>query len=305
MKNFKGKAIYCPSGKAGEYAYWACNFYVGCSNGCTYCYCKKGILAGVMGQDKPQLKKCFKDEKHALDVFKKELMQNLSELQRHGLFFSFTTDPLLPETTLLTQLAAKFCLINDVPVKFLTKRVDWHVDELIKELTKNGTIWNYEPKKHLLAFGFTLTGHDELESNASTNTERIEAMKKLHDAGFKTFASIEPIIDFKSSLEMIVKTAQYCDLYKIGLQSGIRYNKDNLNEFIKDVLCVFNDYYKNYCKYTCRSFKGFDNPFCRGCNFLGEKHKIYFKDSLLKQAGIKREDLPENCVGRDYNMFEL
>lgn len=59
MKNFKGKAIYNPSGKAGEYSYWACNFYVGCSNGCTYCYCKKGILAGAMGQDKPQLKKCF------------------------------------------------------------------------------------------------------------------------------------------------------------------------------------------------------------------------------------------------------
>ncbi len=62
MKNFKGKAIYNPSGKAGEYSYWACNFYVGCSNGCEYCYCKKGILSGVMGQDKPQLKKCFKDE---------------------------------------------------------------------------------------------------------------------------------------------------------------------------------------------------------------------------------------------------
>ena len=24
-KNFKGKAIYNPSGKAGEYSYWACN----------------------------------------------------------------------------------------------------------------------------------------------------------------------------------------------------------------------------------------------------------------------------------------
>jgi hypothetical protein len=33
------------------------------------------------------------------------------------------------------------------------------------------------------------------------------------------------------------------------------------------------------------------------------KAKFYFKDSLLKQAGINREDLPSNCVGRDYNMF--
>lgn len=30
----KGKAIYKPAGKAGEYAKYACNFYVGCSNDC-------------------------------------------------------------------------------------------------------------------------------------------------------------------------------------------------------------------------------------------------------------------------------
>ena len=76
MKTFKGKAIYNPSGKAGEYSYWACNFYIGCSNKCEYCYCKKGVLANSIGQDKPQLKKCFRDEAHALELFKKELKAN-------------------------------------------------------------------------------------------------------------------------------------------------------------------------------------------------------------------------------------
>ena len=86
MNKFKGKAIYQPSGKAEEYARWACNFYVGCSNGCEYCYCKKGILAGAMGQDKPQLKKCFKDDNHAITIFIAELIENLYELQKYGLF---------------------------------------------------------------------------------------------------------------------------------------------------------------------------------------------------------------------------
>ena len=121
MKNFNGKAIYNPSGKAGEYSYWACNFYTGCSNGCDYCYCKKGILAKSMGGDVPVLKKCFKDEKHALEVFEKELMKNLSELQEHGLFFSFTTDPMLPETVDLTIRAIGACQRNMIPVKVLTK----------------------------------------------------------------------------------------------------------------------------------------------------------------------------------------
>lgn len=75
MKEFKGKSIYNPSGKAGEYSRWACNFYVGCSNGCEYCYCKKGLLAKAMGRDKPQLKD-FKG-KDPLDEFDKEVIDNV------------------------------------------------------------------------------------------------------------------------------------------------------------------------------------------------------------------------------------
>jgi hypothetical protein len=50
---FNGKAIYQPSGKAAEYAGYACNFYVGCSCGCTYCYngCSRKTSATVAGAD--------------------------------------------------------------------------------------------------------------------------------------------------------------------------------------------------------------------------------------------------------------
>lgn len=224
-----------------------------------------------MGQDKPVLKKCFKDEKHALEIFEKELKANLTELQKHGLFFSFTTDPMLKNTKHLTVKAIDICMIYCVPVKILTKIADW---------LEGYTAYNeYIPfpflikgeYKSKIAFGFTLTGQDELEPNASPNQERIEAMKKLHDAGFKIFASIEPIIDFKNSGEMISKTIGFCDQYKIGLQSGINYNRDELLTFVSNIMFIA------------------DN--------------IYFKDSLLKQAGIKRDELPENCVTRDFNLF--
>ena len=55
-KRFNGKAIYQPAARAAEYAKWACNFYVGCSNACTYCYCKRFNWGDV-----PKLKACFKD----------------------------------------------------------------------------------------------------------------------------------------------------------------------------------------------------------------------------------------------------
>lgn len=274
MKTFNDKAIYNPSGKAGEYSYWACNFYVGCSNGCTYCYCKKGVLATTMGQDVPQLKKFFKDEKHALEVFRKEMLQNKEELQKHGLFFSFTTDPLLPECSDLTWEAVMMAIGNDIPVKILTKIVGVWVEQIIENMHNS---W-----KNLIALGFTLTGHDELEPNASPNQERIEAMRKLHNTGFKTFASIEPVIDFESSKDMIRKTAGYCDLYKIGLESGKKYDKKELLDFIE----YCNSAYLNENK----------------CGFYTQKN--YFKDSLLRQAGIEHEDLPNNCVSRDYNIFK-
>lgn len=50
----KGTLIYQPQGAAGEYAKWAINLYHGCSNGCTYCYNRRGVLSHVFG-DKPEL----------------------------------------------------------------------------------------------------------------------------------------------------------------------------------------------------------------------------------------------------------
>lgn len=268
-------AIYKPKGKAAEYSEWACNFYVGCSNCCTYCYLKKGRGAKILGGCEPKLKSCFKSEAHALEIFEKELKANLTELQKHGVFFSFTTDPMLAETIYLTMMATCMALSNDVPVKILTKNAKF----LNYGTFQVARLYDLDlALKSKIAFGFTLTGHDELEPNASTNQERIKAMKKLHDAGFKTFASIEPIIDLPTSFNMITETDCFCDLYKIGLESGKKYDKKELSKFIHGVV--------------------------KQVEFSGAK--IYFKDSLLKQSGIERGSIimPESCVNRDYNLFK-
>lgn len=277
MKTFNGKAIYNPSGKAKEYSYWACNFYKGCSNGCTYCYLKKGVLAHAMGGDKPELKACFKDEVHALQVFEKELLQNIDELRKHGLFFTFTSDPMLKETIKLTFTAVQKCIFYDIPVKILTKVADfgeWWFSQLTSESSIKEQLLHLAYTQNV-AFGFTLTGHDELEAGASTNAERIKSMKILHEAGYKTFASIEPIIYLYDSYDMIRQTLGFCDLYKIGLLSGGKYDIDTLRLFVETIpakAAVYNA-------------------------------KIYFKDSLLKYAKINRDDLPGNCVSRKYNLF--
>ena len=71
VKNYHGKAIYQPSGKAAEYGEWACNFHIGCSNWCGYCYCSKALQPGLLSST-VTLKKAFKDEQNAIAVFEKE-----------------------------------------------------------------------------------------------------------------------------------------------------------------------------------------------------------------------------------------
>ena len=68
-KSFHGKAIYNPSGKAGEYSYWAANFYNGCSARCEYCYNRHGRSSKVVGCDTPTLKKSLINEDRAMEIF--------------------------------------------------------------------------------------------------------------------------------------------------------------------------------------------------------------------------------------------
>jgi hypothetical protein len=263
--SYHGKVIYNPSGKAGEYSYWAANFYNGCSAMCEYCYNRKGITAKVLGGDEPVLKKSLISERNALMILDKEILLNLPELRKHGLFFNFVSDPCLKETIRVNQCAWGICLSYDIPVKILTKQT-WWIDEFI-ELNK-------DCKKELIAIGLTITGFDDLEPGAATNIQRIDGAKRLHQAGFKTFGSFEPIRDLDITYKMILLTLRHdcIDLYKIGLEGGKKYDKGKILTFLSNCLLM-----------------------------LGDK-KIYFKDSLLKAAGISRETLPDNCVTRDFNL---
>lgn len=273
MKEFSGKALYQPKGKAAEYSPWAVNFYTGCSNDCEYCYCKRGVMSHVW-DNKPRLKKCFTTTQNALDVFNMELGKNINKIGDSGILFSFTTDPLLPETRDLTFRAMEDAISLGIPVKILTKRADWLYDFF--QRMEIQTIL-YGRSKHLIAFGFSLTGADELEPGAAPNHLRIEAMEILHTKGFKTFASIEPVINPQKAVEIILKTYNFCNLYKIGLISG-----------------KSKDFYKSgEVKHLWWWLE----------ELVSMGHKIYPKDSLLAYMGKNRSDLI-NFVNADYNLFQ-
>ena len=291
---YNGKALYNPGGKAGEYGRWAINFYNGCSNGCDYCYLNKGVYASVMGHGVPRLKESLKntniaietiedvvarilpdsDEAKAYVIAVTEIKARREEIIRDGgVFFSFSTDPCLDETINLTLLTALYCVTDNIPVTILTKCVDW----VYSEDTNVRALMNAAREhRNTLAVGFTLTGHDEFEKGASPNAERLRAMKHLHDNGILAWASIEPVIDFSSSLKMIRESVPFCDHFKVGLLSGApkgTYSLDDTVSFINDVRKLV----------------------------MGTRKTVYWKQSIRDVIG--GSPIGYNFVEADWNIF--
>lgn len=269
--------IKSPRGAAAEYAKHSFSAYKRCTNGCTYCYLNRGVLSKELGTGTPELRSCFKSEDDVVRKFERELKAMKEQLIADGgIFFSFITDPCLPETISLTRRCAILAMENDVPVTILTKMAYWPLAHSSKEMLELGA------ERNLLCVGFTLTGHDEMEPNADPTYARADGMRYLHEHGIKTFASIEPVIDFNSSLSMIEKTIGFCDLYRIGLRSGVKA-----------------DYYDNE----------------KLCFFIGQveglmelkqsKAKVYWKESVRERVVFADADYwtSRNNVNADYNIF--
>lgn len=223
---FKGRALYTTKGAAREYGRIGCNFYKGCPHECEYCYLKRGAPSKQLGGNVAQLKKCFKDEDDALRIFRKEVHTHLDDCKRHGVFFSFATDPLIPETRNLTIGALQELMKHDIPAQVLTKDASWIFDEYTKVF-----FFGMLPDSGKdIRLGFTLTGRDDMEPKASTNAQRIDIMRllKKHHPDVKTWASIEPVIDWGHATVAVMMSLDCCDHYKIGLRSGVKKDYYNL-----------------------------------------------------------------------------
>jgi DNA repair photolyase len=91
-------------------------------------------------------------------------------------------------------------------------------------LTKGGTralrdLDLFRP--HRDAFASTLTSLDERfslkwERAAPVPKDRIEALKRFHEAGIFTWVSLEPTLDVDSSIMIVEQTHGFVDLFKVG-----------------------------------------------------------------------------------------
>lgn len=251
----KTGTIYTPAGQAFEYAPLACNPYSGCGHGCAYCY-----VPLVLKVKRPDFDAIATERVN----FRANLSKDSAKLKARGIsgqvMLSFTTDPYHPFDTSLTRYT-----ITDLHAKGFGVCI----------LTKGGTrairdIDLFDRSRD--CFASTLTTLDpafsaKWERGAALPADRLDALKRFHDAGIFTWASLEPTLDTESSLDIIRETHSFVDLYKIGRANYLPMTKTtDWRAYTHSVLDLCNSLgVQHYIKKDLQPFlpDGYHNPLRR------------------------------------------
>jgi len=196
--------IYAPSGQAGEYARLACNPYRGCGHQCVYCFCP-----GVLKISREKFDSGASPRKDFLRLLQNDAVKYEAASITEQVLLSFTTDPYNPITNQLTRTVIINLQAFGLAICALTKGGS----RALRDLDL------FRPDRD--AFASTLTSLDPdtsllWEPKAALPQDRIDTLKKFHRAGVFTWVSLEPVIDTKTTLEIIRQTHEFVNLYKVG-----------------------------------------------------------------------------------------
>lgn len=232
------QTIYKPKGKAREYSPLAANIYKGCDHGCLYCY--------VPGMFKQFNKNYNHGDVQIKPGFIEQLKKDCIKLKnKNQVLICFSGDPycMANDEHRETRKSLLILLENEIPVRILTKggmRCLQDI-EIFKQFGKN------------ISIGATLTFINESDSKkwepgAALPEERMKTLKILHENNIKTWASLEPVIDTKQSLELMGKTIDFIDEYKIGKLNNYKDldKKINWSIFLQSAIDIMEKNNKEY-----------------------------------------------------------
>ena len=228
MEKIKRKTMLYKTGV--EYGDYTINHVQGCAHGCKFpCYAM--MMAKRFGTAKTYEEWCApKLAENALEILEKEIPRLKDKIESVHLCFS--TDPFMygydEVSTMSIEIIRK---LNAAGIKCtaLTKGI------LPMELAQ------LSPENE---YGITLVSLDEgfrkeMEPNTAPYRERIASLRALHDAGCKTWVSIEPYPTpnfIEQDLNEILEAISFCDKIIFG---RLNYNK-KVSEY-KDHKAYFNE----------------------------------------------------------------
>ena len=212
-----------------EYGDYTINHIQGCAHGCKYpCYAM--MMAKRFGKAKTYEEWCEpKLAENALEILDREIPKLKDKIKSVQLCFS--TDPFMygyDEISAMSIEIIRKLNAEDIKCTVLTKGI------LPIELAK------LSPENE---YGITLVSLDEnfrreMEPNTAPYPERIAALRALHNAGCKTWVSIEPYPTpniIEQDLSNILQAIDFCDRIIFG---RLNYNK-KVTEY-KDYKTFFN-----------------------------------------------------------------
>lgn len=228
MKKFKRKSLLYKTGV--EYGDYTINHVQGCAHGCKYpCYAM--MMAKRFGKAKTYEEWCEPMlAENALEILDKEIPKLKDKIKSVQL--CFTTDPFMYGYDEIGEMSLKIIeKLNNAGIKCTALTKGILPIELAKLSKEN-------------EYGITLVSLDEnfrqeMEPNSAPFKERIEALKVLHDAGCKTWVSIEPYPTpniVEQDFSKILEAVSFCDKIIFG---RLNYNK-RVSEY-KDHKKFFNE----------------------------------------------------------------
>lgn len=209
------------------------NLYRGCTHGCIYCDSRS---------------KCYHMEHDFEDIEIKEnaieLLENTLKRKRTKCMISTgsMTDPYIPLENELGNVRKALSLAYQYGFGFtlITKS-----NRVLRDLDLLKAIND----KTKCVVQMTLTTYDEdlcknIEPNVSTTKERVEALKKLHDAGIPTVVWLCPILPFINDTEENIRgILNYCIEAKvygvICFGMGMTLREGNREYFYSQLDCLF------------------------------------------------------------------
>lgn len=193
------KPIYKPKGAAAEYGDYAVNIYTGCPHRCYYCFAPQ-----VLHRDREAFHSCVEPRKDIVQELRRQLERE--KIAGKLIHLCFTCDPYpTGYDTTTTREVIQVLKEYGNHVQILTKGDGRRDFDLL-----DGEDW----------YGVTVSCWDRMaeqkEPGAILPSERFKVAAYAKEAGIKTWASFEPVLDADLILRTIYGNGFLFDKVKIG-----------------------------------------------------------------------------------------